>query len=117
MPPRPPLPRSYDFTEHPPIIPPLPSDSSSLLCYSRGPVHLTEEKRMYQVQGYQRNGSYCVSGWDCHVGLEASSPSAQPPFVFTHLATFVLWIHFDFVLFGAASFALHIFPLICSVHI
>ncbi|KAL2309949.1 hypothetical protein Nmel_006183 [Mimus melanotis] len=59
VPPRPPLPRSYDFTEHPPIIPPLPSDSSSLLCYSRGPVHLTEEKRMYQVQGYQRNGSYC----------------------------------------------------------
>uniref|UniRef100_A0A8C3UNM8 Pleckstrin homology domain containing A5 n=1 Tax=Catharus ustulatus TaxID=91951 RepID=A0A8C3UNM8_CATUS len=74
VPPRPPLPRSYDFTEHPPIIPPLPSDSSSLLCYSRGPVHLTEEKRMYQVQGYQRNGSYCVSGCDCHVGLEASSP-------------------------------------------
>ncbi|XP_064277488.1 pleckstrin homology domain-containing family A member 5 isoform X17 [Passer domesticus] len=59
VPPRPPLPRSYDFTEHPPIIPPLPSDSSSLLCYSRGPVHLTEEKKMYQVQGYQRNGSYC----------------------------------------------------------
>ncbi|XP_016161670.1 PREDICTED: pleckstrin homology domain-containing family A member 5 [Ficedula albicollis] len=59
VPPRPPLPRSYDFTEHPPIIPPLPSDSSSLLCYSRGPVHLTEEKRMYQVQAYQRNGSYC----------------------------------------------------------
>ncbi|XP_030916397.1 pleckstrin homology domain-containing family A member 5 isoform X4 [Geospiza fortis] len=59
VPPRPPLPRSYDFTEHPPIIPPLPSDSSSLLCYSRGPVHLIEEKKMYQVQGYQRNGSYC----------------------------------------------------------
>ncbi|XP_032543596.1 pleckstrin homology domain-containing family A member 5 isoform X3 [Chiroxiphia lanceolata] len=59
VPPRPPLPRSYDFTEHPPIIPPLPSDSSSLLCYSRGPVHLTEEKKIYQVQGYQRNGSYC----------------------------------------------------------
>ncbi|XP_039426393.1 pleckstrin homology domain-containing family A member 5 isoform X15 [Corvus cornix cornix] len=59
VPPRPPLPRSYDFTEHPPIIPPLPSDSSSLLCYSRGPVHLTEEKKMYQIQGYQRNGSYC----------------------------------------------------------
>ncbi|XP_051470348.1 pleckstrin homology domain-containing family A member 5 isoform X3 [Apus apus] len=59
VPPRPPLPRSYDFTEHPPIIPPLPSDSSSLLCYSRGPVHLPEEKKMHQVQGYQRNGSYC----------------------------------------------------------
>ncbi|XP_057284128.1 pleckstrin homology domain-containing family A member 5 isoform X10 [Pezoporus wallicus] len=59
VPPRPPLPRSYDFTEHPPIIPPLPSDSSSLLCYSRGPVHLPEEKKIHQVQGYQRNGSYC----------------------------------------------------------
>ncbi|XP_053913447.1 pleckstrin homology domain-containing family A member 5 isoform X5 [Cuculus canorus] len=59
VPPRPPLPRSYDFTEHLPIIPPLPSDSSSLLCYSRGPVHLPEEKKMHQVQGYQRNGSYC----------------------------------------------------------
>ncbi|XP_075753879.1 pleckstrin homology domain-containing family A member 5 isoform X2 [Pelodiscus sinensis] len=59
VPPRPPLPRSYDFTEHPPIIPSLPSDSSSLLCYSRGPVHLQEEKKMHQVQGYQRNGSYC----------------------------------------------------------
>ncbi|XP_030397731.1 pleckstrin homology domain-containing family A member 5 isoform X11 [Gopherus evgoodei] len=59
VPPRPPLPRSYDFTEHPPIIPSLPSDSSSLLCYSRGPVHLLEEKKIHQVQGNQRNGSYC----------------------------------------------------------
>nr|XP_048683494.1 pleckstrin homology domain-containing family A member 5 isoform X22 [Caretta caretta] len=59
VPPRPPLPRSYDFTEHLPIIPSLPSDSSSLLCYSRGPVHLLEEKKIHQVQGYQRNGSYC----------------------------------------------------------
>ncbi|XP_025891344.1 pleckstrin homology domain-containing family A member 5-like [Nothoprocta perdicaria] len=59
VPPRPPLPRSYDFTEHPPIIPPLPSDSSSLLCYSRGPVHLPEERKIHQVQGYQRNGSHC----------------------------------------------------------
>ncbi|XP_056655301.1 pleckstrin homology domain-containing family A member 5 isoform X15 [Monodelphis domestica] len=59
VPPRPPLPWSYDFTEQPPIIPPLPSDSSSLLCYSRGPVHLPEEKKMYQVQGYPRNGSHC----------------------------------------------------------
>ncbi|XP_044308105.1 pleckstrin homology domain-containing family A member 5 isoform X3 [Varanus komodoensis] len=59
VPPRPPLPRSYDFTEHPPIIPPLPSDSSSLLCYSRGPVHLPEERKIHQVQGYQRNGAHC----------------------------------------------------------
>ncbi|XP_031239626.1 pleckstrin homology domain-containing family A member 5 isoform X17 [Mastomys coucha] len=58
-PPRPPLPRSYDFTEQPPIVPPLPSDSSSLLCYSRGPVHLPEEKKIHQVQGYPRNGSHC----------------------------------------------------------
>ncbi|XP_036314959.1 pleckstrin homology domain-containing family A member 5 isoform X15 [Pipistrellus kuhlii] len=57
-PPRPPLPRSYDFTEQPPIIPPLPSDSSSLLCYSRGPVHLPEDKKT-QGQGYTRNGSHC----------------------------------------------------------
>ncbi|XP_039104936.1 pleckstrin homology domain-containing family A member 5 isoform X2 [Hyaena hyaena] len=59
VPPRPPLPRSYDFTEQPPITPPLPSDSSSLLCYSRGPVHLPEEKKIHQVQGYPRNGSHC----------------------------------------------------------
>ncbi|XP_075863739.1 pleckstrin homology domain-containing family A member 5 isoform X9 [Microcebus murinus] len=59
VPPRPPLPRSYDFTEQPPIVPPLPSDSSSLLCYSRGPVHLPEEKKIHQVQGYPRNGSHC----------------------------------------------------------
>ncbi|XP_051029373.1 pleckstrin homology domain-containing family A member 5 isoform X3 [Phodopus roborovskii] len=59
VPPRPPLPRSYDFTEQPPIIPPLPSDSSSLLCYSRGPVHLPEDKKVHQVQGYPRNGSHC----------------------------------------------------------
>ncbi|XP_037700934.1 pleckstrin homology domain-containing family A member 5 isoform X2 [Choloepus didactylus] len=59
VPPRPPLPRSYDYTEQPPIIPPLPSDSSSLLCYSRGPVHLPEEKKIHQVQGYPRNGSHC----------------------------------------------------------
>ncbi|XP_040344702.1 pleckstrin homology domain-containing family A member 5 isoform X14 [Herpailurus yagouaroundi] len=66
VPPRPPLPRSYDFTEQPPIIPPLPSDSSSLLCYSRGPVHLPEEKKIHQVQGYPRNGSHCVSGFNSH---------------------------------------------------
>uniref|UniRef100_A0A803U1L4 Pleckstrin homology domain containing A5 n=1 Tax=Anolis carolinensis TaxID=28377 RepID=A0A803U1L4_ANOCA len=59
VPPRPPLPRSYDFAEHPPIIPPLPSDSSSLLCYSRGPVHLPEDRKIHQVQGYQRNGAHC----------------------------------------------------------
>uniref|UniRef100_A0A8C4PPM3 Pleckstrin homology domain containing A5 n=2 Tax=Equus asinus TaxID=9793 RepID=A0A8C4PPM3_EQUAS len=59
VPPRPPLPRSYDFTEQLPIIPSLPSDSSSLLCYSRGPVHLPEEKKIHQVQGYPRNGSHC----------------------------------------------------------
>ncbi|XP_060101828.1 pleckstrin homology domain-containing family A member 5 isoform X5 [Heteronotia binoei] len=59
VPPRPPLPRSYDFAEHPPIVPPLPSDSSSLLCYSRGPVHLPEERKIHQVQGYQRNGAHC----------------------------------------------------------
>ncbi|XP_010614500.1 pleckstrin homology domain-containing family A member 5 [Fukomys damarensis] len=58
-PPRPPLPRSYDFTEQPPIVPPLPSDSSSLLCYSRGPVHLPEDKKPHQVQGHPRNGSHC----------------------------------------------------------
>ncbi|XP_048191231.1 LOW QUALITY PROTEIN: pleckstrin homology domain-containing family A member 5 [Perognathus longimembris pacificus] len=58
-PPRPPLPRSYDFTEHLPIAPPLSNDSSSLLCYSRGPVHLPEEKRMHQVQGQPRNGPHC----------------------------------------------------------
>ncbi|XP_049639729.1 pleckstrin homology domain-containing family A member 5 isoform X2 [Suncus etruscus] len=59
VPPRPPLPRSYDFTEQPPIVPPLPSDSGSLLCYSRGPVHLPEEKKTHPVQGYPRNGSHC----------------------------------------------------------
>ncbi|XP_048358359.1 pleckstrin homology domain-containing family A member 5 isoform X3 [Sphaerodactylus townsendi] len=59
VPPRPPLPRSYDFAEPPPIIPPLPSDSSSLLCYSRGPVHLPEERKTHQVQAYQRNGAHC----------------------------------------------------------
>ncbi|XP_034298515.1 pleckstrin homology domain-containing family A member 5 isoform X6 [Pantherophis guttatus] len=59
VPPRPPLPRSYDFAEQLPIIPPLPSDSSSLLCYSRGPVHLPEERKIHQVQGYQRNGAHC----------------------------------------------------------
>ncbi|KAM4677078.1 pleckstrin homology domain-containing family A member 5 isoform 2-T2 [Discoglossus pictus] len=59
VPPRPPLPRSYDFSEQAPTIPPLPSDSSSsLLCYSRGPVHLPDEKKPL-VQVYQRNGSYC----------------------------------------------------------
>ncbi|MEE6477369.1 hypothetical protein FKM82_011486 [Ascaphus truei] len=59
-PPRPPLPRSYDFSEQPPTIPPLPSDSSSsLLCYSRGPVHLPDEKKTTHVQVYQRNGSHC----------------------------------------------------------
>ncbi|XP_019517286.1 PREDICTED: pleckstrin homology domain-containing family A member 5 isoform X4 [Hipposideros armiger] len=74
VPPRPPLPRSYDFTEQPPIIPPLPSDSSSLLCYSRGPVHLPEEKKIHQVQGYTRNGSHCVSGCYSHRIINHTCP-------------------------------------------
>ncbi|XP_069484501.1 pleckstrin homology domain-containing family A member 5 isoform X4 [Ambystoma mexicanum] len=61
VPPRPPLPRSYDLTEQPPTVPPVHNDSStsSLLCYSRGPVQLPEEKKIHQVQGFPRNGSYC----------------------------------------------------------
>ncbi|XP_078530171.1 pleckstrin homology domain-containing family A member 5 isoform X11 [Lissotriton helveticus] len=64
VPPRPPLPRSYDLTEQPPTTAPVLNDSStsSLLCYSRGPVHLPEEKKTHQVQGFPRNGSYCVRG-------------------------------------------------------
>ncbi|XP_063302698.1 pleckstrin homology domain-containing family A member 5 isoform X5 [Pelobates fuscus] len=58
-PPRPPLPRSYDFSEQPPSVPPLPSDGSSfLLCHSRGPGHVPEEKTPHHVQVYHRNGSY-----------------------------------------------------------
>ncbi|XP_011830858.1 PREDICTED: pleckstrin homology domain-containing family A member 5 [Mandrillus leucophaeus] len=76
VPPRPPLPRSYDFTEQPPIIPPLPSDSSSLLCYSRGPVHLPEEKKMYQVQGYPRNGSHCLGS---HFPVGVVPPRTKSP--------------------------------------
>ncbi|CAI9608136.1 unnamed protein product [Staurois parvus] len=52
VPPRPPLPRSYDFTDPAPILPPIPSDSSSsLLCYSRGPVHLPDDKTSHHIQG------------------------------------------------------------------
>ncbi|XP_018417900.1 PREDICTED: pleckstrin homology domain-containing family A member 5 isoform X1 [Nanorana parkeri] len=52
VPPRPPLPRSYDFTDPAPILPPIPSDSSSsLLCYSRGPVHLPDDKTSHHAQG------------------------------------------------------------------
>ncbi|XP_066445343.1 pleckstrin homology domain-containing family A member 5 [Eleutherodactylus coqui] len=57
VPPRPPLPRSYDLADAAPSLPHLPSDSgSSLLCYSRGPVQLPDDKSAHQV--YQRNGSY-----------------------------------------------------------
>ncbi|XP_040201409.1 pleckstrin homology domain-containing family A member 5 isoform X10 [Rana temporaria] len=60
VPPRPPLPRSYDFTDPAPILPPIPSDSSSsLLCYSRGPVQLPDDKTSHHIQVNQRNGSYC----------------------------------------------------------
>ncbi|KAM4039914.1 pleckstrin homology domain-containing family A member 5 isoform 3-T3 [Anomaloglossus baeobatrachus] len=60
VPPRPPLPRSYDFADAAPSLPHVPSDSSSsLLCYSRGPVHLPDDKTAHHVQVYQRNGSYC----------------------------------------------------------
>ncbi|XP_075066920.1 pleckstrin homology domain-containing family A member 5 isoform X3 [Mixophyes fleayi] len=60
VPPRPPLPRSYDFSDPAPPLPYLPSDSSSsVLCYSRGPVHLPDDKTTHHGQVYQRNGSYC----------------------------------------------------------
>ncbi|XP_077123370.1 pleckstrin homology domain-containing family A member 5 isoform X4 [Ranitomeya variabilis] len=60
VPPRPPLPRSYDFADAAPSLPHVPSDSSSsLLCYSRGPVHLPDDKTAHHVQAYQRNGSHC----------------------------------------------------------
>ncbi|KAM4820472.1 pleckstrin homology domain-containing family A member 5 [Thomomys bottae] len=59
-PPRPPPPRPFDFTETPPpIAPPLSNDSSSLLCYSRGPVHLPEETTLPQGQAHPRNGPHC----------------------------------------------------------
>ncbi|XP_041443754.1 pleckstrin homology domain-containing family A member 5 isoform X4 [Xenopus laevis] len=58
-PPRPPLPRSYDLPEGASTMPPMPSKSSpALLCYTRGPAHLPDDKTSDHVQGYQRNGSY-----------------------------------------------------------
>ncbi|XP_058841553.1 pleckstrin homology domain-containing family A member 5-like isoform X9 [Acipenser ruthenus] len=58
VPPRPPLPQSYDLTQRPPIVPPLPSDSSLQLHVSRGPVHRLEDRKTYHVQGCQRNGAH-----------------------------------------------------------
>ncbi|XP_041114238.1 pleckstrin homology domain-containing family A member 5-like isoform X6 [Polyodon spathula] len=58
VPPRPPLPQSYDLTHRPPIVPPLPSDSSRQLHVSRGPVHRLEDRKTYHVQGCQRNGAH-----------------------------------------------------------
>ncbi|XP_053318891.1 pleckstrin homology domain-containing family A member 5 isoform X2 [Spea bombifrons] len=59
-PPRPPLPRSYDFSEQPPTIPLLPGDGGSYPPGpGRGPVRLPDEKTTHHVQIYQRNGSYC----------------------------------------------------------
>ncbi|XP_058883680.1 pleckstrin homology domain-containing family A member 5-like isoform X4 [Acipenser ruthenus] len=58
VPPRPPLPQSYDLTQRPPILPPLPSDSSLQLHVSRGPVHRLEDRKTYHVQGCQRNGAH-----------------------------------------------------------
>ncbi|XP_041441683.1 pleckstrin homology domain-containing family A member 5 isoform X18 [Xenopus laevis] len=60
VPPRPPLPRSYDLPEGASTMPPMPSKSSpALLCYNRGPIHLPDDKTSAHVQGYQRNGSCC----------------------------------------------------------
>ncbi|KAM4746867.1 pleckstrin homology domain-containing family A member 5 isoform 3-T4 [Rhinophrynus dorsalis] len=60
VPPRPPLPRSYDFPEQAPTVPPLPIDgSSSSLSSSRAPVLLPDDKTSSHVQVYQRNGSHC----------------------------------------------------------
>ncbi|XP_041110065.1 pleckstrin homology domain-containing family A member 5-like isoform X3 [Polyodon spathula] len=56
VPPRPPLPQSYDLTHRPPVVPPLPSDSSRQLHVSRGPVHRLEDRKTYHVQGCPRNG-------------------------------------------------------------
>ncbi|MGH0156380.1 UNVERIFIED_CONTAM: hypothetical protein FKN15_062500 [Acipenser sinensis] len=58
VPPRPPLPQSYDLTQRPPIVPPLPSDSSLQLHVSRGPVHRLEDRKTYHVQRCQRNGAH-----------------------------------------------------------
>ncbi|XP_031754272.1 pleckstrin homology domain-containing family A member 5 isoform X6 [Xenopus tropicalis] len=56
VPPRPPLPRSYDLPEGPPAIPPMPSKSSpALLCGNRGPIQLPDDK----MAAPQRNGTYC----------------------------------------------------------
>ncbi|MBN3315810.1 PKHA5 protein, partial [Atractosteus spatula] len=58
VPPRPPLPQSYDFIERPPIVPPLPTNSSLQLHAVRGVVHRPEDRKMYHAQGCQRNGAH-----------------------------------------------------------
>ncbi|XP_069048786.1 pleckstrin homology domain-containing family A member 5 isoform X16 [Lepisosteus oculatus] len=58
VPPRPPLPQSYDFTERPPIVPPLPTNSSLQLHAVRGVVHRPEDRKMHHAQGCQRNGAH-----------------------------------------------------------
>ncbi|XP_066561675.1 pleckstrin homology domain-containing family A member 5 isoform X2 [Amia ocellicauda] len=59
VPPRPPLPQSYDITERPPIVPPLPINSSlQMPSAGRAVVHRTEDRKTYHAQGCQRNGTH-----------------------------------------------------------
>ncbi|KAI1888411.1 hypothetical protein AGOR_G00184870 [Albula goreensis] len=53
VPPRPPLPQSYDISEHPPLVPPLPSPTAVQTHVGRPPLHRPEDRK-----SGQRNGSH-----------------------------------------------------------
>ncbi|XP_039767192.1 pleckstrin homology domain-containing family A member 5 isoform X4 [Ornithorhynchus anatinus] len=58
-PPRPPLPRAYEFPERRHVAPSVPWPSGSLLCYSGGPDPLPEDRKAHPVPGHPRGGAHC----------------------------------------------------------
>lgn len=62
-PPRPPLPRLYDYEETPPVVPPLPKEASVIRHTSvRGLKRQSDERKRDR-----ESGQYVVNG-DCKVG-------------------------------------------------
>lgn len=61
-PPRPPLPHLYDYEETPPVVPPLPKETSVIRHTSvRGLKRQSDERKR------DREGGHCVVNGDCKV--------------------------------------------------
>ncbi|KAM7002333.1 pleckstrin homology domain-containing family A member 7-like [Tautogolabrus adspersus] len=80
-PPRPPLPRLYDYEETPPVVPPLPKEASVVRHMSvRGLKRQSDERKR------DRESGQCVSNGDCKPDLRSYLSEPELPAMSHHSA-------------------------------